>query len=76
LEAGRERGPATAMMITARSLLRRRRRTALTIAGVALGAATYMVLLAAGRGLLEQFRESAKILGAEVVVQQRDVTSA
>jgi putative ABC transport system permease protein len=64
------------MMITARSLLRRRRRTALTIAGVALGAATYMVLLAAGRGLLEQFRESAKILGAEVVVQQRDVTSA
>jgi len=34
-----------------------------------------MVLLTAGRGLLEQFQESAKVLGAEVVVQQHGTTS-
>lgn len=63
------------MLITLRNVMRRPRRTILTAAGVALGAATYMVLLTAGRGLLEQFSESAKILGAEVVVQQEEVTS-
>jgi putative ABC transport system permease protein len=63
------------MLITLRNVLRRPRRTILTAAGVAVGAATYMVLLTAGRGLLEQFSESAKILGAEVVVQQKGVTS-
>jgi putative ABC transport system permease protein len=61
--------------IVLRHLARRRRRTILTIAGIALGTATYMVLLAAGQGLLDQFRESAKVLGAEVVVQQQGVTS-
>ena len=59
------------MLITLRNLVRRRRRTLLTVAGVALGAATYMTLLAAGRGLQTQFSEAAKILGAEIVVQQQ-----
>ena len=63
------------MLITIRNLQRRRRRAALTVAGVALGAATYMVLLTAGRGLLDQFRESLTVLSAEVVVQQQGTTS-
>jgi len=63
------------MLITLRNVMRRPRRTILTAAGVALGAATYMVLLTAGQGLLEQFSESAKVLGAEIVVQQEGVTS-
>jgi putative ABC transport system permease protein len=63
------------MLIAVRNLVRRPRRTLLTIAGVALGAATYMILVTAGNGLLDQFQESAKVLGAEVVVQQQGVTS-
>jgi putative ABC transport system permease protein len=63
------------MLITIRNLVRRPRRTLLTVAGVALGAATYMILVTAGSGLLDQFQESAKVLGAEVVVQQQGVTS-
>jgi putative ABC transport system permease protein len=64
------------MLITFRNLLRRRRRTALTIGGIALGAATYMMLLTAGRGLLEMVQESISILGADVVVQQNGAVSA
>jgi len=61
--------------MTLKNLLRRPRRTVLTLAGIALGAATYMALLTAGRGLLIQFRESATILGSDVVIQQVGVTS-
>ncbi len=74
-DADLETKNAAIMLITVKNLLRHPRRTLLTVAGVALGAATYMALLTAGQGLLVQFRESAKILGAEVVVQQVGVTS-
>lgn len=62
-------------MITIKHLVRRPGRSISTAAGVCLGALTYMVLVAAGRGLVEQFHDSAKLLGAELVVHEKDVTS-
>lgn len=76
MEAARERGGPGSMLITFRNLMRRSRRTALTIGGIAFGAAAYMMLLTAGRGLLDLVRESVAILGADVVVQQHGTVSA
>ena len=58
-----------------RSLLARPRRTLLTIAGVAIGACSYMLFVGSAKGFLEQFRELAVVFGAEVVVQQAGATS-
>ena len=63
------------MLIAFRYIARRMGRTVLTVAGVALGAASYMALVAGGRGLEQQFLDAAKILGSELVVQQAGVTS-
>jgi ABC-type lipoprotein release transport system permease subunit len=63
------------MVITLRNLLRRPRRTVLTIAGIAVGAAAYLMLVTVGRGLVSLFQESTTILGAEIVVQQHGTVS-
>ena len=58
-----------------RNLLARPRRTLLTIAGVAVGASSYLLFVGSARGFLEQFRELAVVFGADVVVQQAGSTS-
>lgn len=58
-----------------RNLLSRPRRTILTIAGVAVGACSYMLFVGSAKGFLEQFRELAVVFGADVVVQQAGATS-
>jgi putative ABC transport system permease protein len=63
------------MVITLRNLLRRPWRTVLTIAGIAVGAAAYLMLVTVGRGLVNLFQESTTILGAEIVVQQQGTVS-
>ena len=63
------------MLFIARSLLRRPRRTALTVAGAALGAATYMAIVGAAQGFLHQFADLAQFFGADIVVQQAGATS-
>jgi putative ABC transport system permease protein len=63
------------MSYALRSLLARPRRTVLTIAGVAVGACSYMLFVGSAKGFLEQFRELAVVFGADVVVQQAGATS-
>jgi putative ABC transport system permease protein len=63
------------MSAVLRNLLSRPRRTLLTVAGVAVGACSYMLLVGSAKGFLEQFRELAVVFGADVVVQQAGATS-
>jgi putative ABC transport system permease protein len=58
-----------------RNIWRRRRRSLLTVAGITLGAASYMILVAAAGGFLHQFRTLVRILGSPVVIQQAAATS-
>ncbi len=63
------------LRLVLRNTLRRRRRSLLTVAGIALGATSYMTLVAAGDGFLQQFRVLVRVLGSPVVVQQASATS-
>lgn len=63
------------MNVPLRNLLSRPRRTLLTVAGVAVGACSYMLFVGSAKGFLEQFRELAVVFGADVVVQQAGATS-
>jgi len=58
-----------------KDLGRRRRRALLNLVGLVLGAAAYMVLVAAANGALAQLRQAASMLGAELVVQRTGSTS-
>lgn len=62
------------MFLEVKSLLRRPRRTLLTLAGVMLGAATYMSLLAAAGGLFGEFQDAVALLDSDLIVQ--DATAA
>lgn len=63
------------MRLAVRNLLRRPRRTLLTVAGLALGAMSYMVLVGATQGFLQQYTEVARFCGADLVVHQASATS-
>ncbi len=63
------------LRLVLRNTWRRRRRSLLTIAGIALGATSYMVLVAAAGGFLHQFRTLVRVLGSPVVVQMASATS-
>jgi ABC-type lipoprotein release transport system permease subunit len=56
--------------LVVRNLQRRPRRTLLTIAGLALGAGSYMVLVGTAHGFLFQFGELARFCGGDIVVHQ------
>ena len=58
-----------------RGTRRRRRRTLLTISGVSLAAALYMILVASAAGFLAQFRGLAGVFASQIVVQQESATS-
>lgn len=62
------------MFLEVMGLLRRPRRTALTLAGVVVGAAAYMSLLAAGSGLFGEFQDAVALLDSDLIVQ--DATAA
>ena len=63
------------MGLVAHNLGRRPRRTILTLLGLALGAASYMVLVGAAQGFLRQYSELARFCGADIVVHQAAATS-
>lgn len=63
------------MKLVLRNLLRRPRRTGLTLAGVAIGAATYMLVVGAAEVFVAQFSALASALGGEIIAYQRDATS-
>lgn len=58
-----------------RGTRRRRRRTLLTISGVSLAAALYMILVASADGFLAQFRGLVAVFASQIVVQQESATS-
>jgi putative ABC transport system permease protein len=58
-----------------RGIRRRHRRAVLTVAGVCLGAAMYMVLVASAEGFLDQFRGLVTVFDSQIVVQQESATS-
>ncbi|HQL30219.1 MAG TPA: ABC transporter permease [Thermoanaerobaculales bacterium] len=62
-----------AFQLSLRSLLRKPRRTALTVAGVALAAATYMLLIWLGQSLVREIQSTVNLLGSELTVQQAGV---
>jgi ABC-type antimicrobial peptide transport system permease subunit len=62
-----------ALQLSLRNLLRRPRRTALTVAGVALAAATYMLLIWLGQSLVREIQGTVNLLGSELTVQQAGV---
>ena len=64
------------MFLESRNLLRRPRRTLLTLIGVTAGAAGYMTLLAAGAGLFSEFQDAISLLGSDLVVQEADAATA
>ncbi|MCD4747919.1 MAG: ABC transporter permease [Thermoanaerobaculales bacterium] len=64
------------MFLESRNLLRRPRRTVLTLIGVTVGAAGYMTLLAAGAGLFAEFQDAISLLGSDLVVQQASAATA
>jgi len=59
--------------LSLRSLARKPRRTALTVAGVALAAATYMLLIWLGQSLVREIQSTVNLLGSELTVQQAGV---
>lgn len=64
------------MFLESRNLLRRPRRTLLTLIGVTVGAAGYMTLLAAGAGLFSEFQDAISLLGSDLVVQEAGAATA
>ena len=63
------------MNATLRLLAARPRRTLLAVAGIAVGAAAYVLLVGSARGFLRQFNGLAVVFGADVVVAQAGATS-
>lgn len=58
------------LVLGLRNLARRPRRTALTAAGVAVAATTYLLLVVLGGALVDQMQAAFDTLSAELVVQQ------
>jgi putative ABC transport system permease protein len=64
------------VFLESRNLLRRPRRTLLTLVGIAIGSATYMALLAAGTGLFAEFQDAVSFLESDLLVQQASAATA
>ena len=63
------------VFLALRNLIRRPRRSVLTLAGISVGTAAYISLVAVGSGLLRQFQDTVSLLGSDIVVQQRSAAS-
>jgi len=63
------------MLIPLRNLLRRPRRSVLTLLGVVIGVGTYLVLVASSQELVRQFRSTMTLFGSDLIVQQHGATS-
>lgn len=61
----------TPVVAALRHVLRRPGRVLLAVAGVALGAAVYVLLLTIGDGVVREIRRTSNLTGAELVLQQR-----
>ena len=64
------------MFLGSRNLLRRPRRTVLTLIGVIFGSAAYMTLLAAGNGLFAEFQNAVSFLESDLLVQSASAATA
>jgi putative ABC transport system permease protein len=63
----------TTLHLSVRNLLRNPRRSALTIAGIALATATYILLISLGQSLVREIQGTVNLLGSELTVQQAGV---
>lgn len=63
----------TTLHFSLRSLLRNPRRSTLTVAGIALATATYILLISLGQSLVREIQGTVNLLGSELTVQQAGV---